>query len=615
MLLQSILNINLYIDNFFFWFLLYFFATLFSTLFRKKLSYKGIFFILTLCLGFIIVFLFRYCYSFIFYGFEINCTVYNYSVNWFFLDLNIELTLDTLSYCFTLLVSVIGFCTNIYVLNYFKYEANEDIFSLLLNWFIFSMILLVLAGNFFTLFLGWESIGLVSFFLINFWNTRTGTLKSSFKALAFNRVSDFFLFIFIVGIASILHTNDIALFNLTIYNNNSILNPTVRLLTYFLFCCTLFKSAQLLGHLWLPDSMEAPVPASALIHSATLVSAGIYLLMRFSTLINLIDLSWLTCIVGSITAAYGGIVSASQTDMKKLLAYSTISHCGFLFVTLSLNLYLTTIIYLFLHGLFKASTFYCAGSFIRVSASQDTRHMGSLSRILPVDTLLILLCIVNLGGLPFSIGYLYKSIFLISLLNSNTNFMCIGFVFIGLVAGLVYSFRLVYYACFDIIKAKYLPLIYKIQQKQLNCVNYWSLTTYIQLIATTFIIIFSIFFMIFVYTYFFKNELIVLVLPVLWDNSFTTLTFINTLYYSFYEMFYNIYIFIFIILYTVFWRVEFTFLTKINFFYFINLVIFFSLIFSYNFNFFSIICEVIFWQKLQHGKTLILVFLVISRKY
>jgi NADH-quinone oxidoreductase subunit L len=165
-------------------------------------------------------------------------------------------------------------------------------------------------------------------------------------------------------------------------------------------------------------------------------------------------------------------VSSAQTDMKKLLAYSTISHCGFLFVTIGTEIYLTSIIYLFMHGLFKALTFFCAGSFIRVAGSQDTRYMGALNRILPVDTIFLIICAFNLGGMPFSLGYLYKNMLMASVVDSATYFMSIGFCFIGLLAGLVYVFRLVYYSAFDVAKEPFLPLLYEMQQKQINVVKY-----------------------------------------------------------------------------------------------------------------------------------------------
>jgi NADH:ubiquinone oxidoreductase subunit 5 (subunit L)/multisubunit Na+/H+ antiporter MnhA subunit len=238
--------------------------------------------------------------------------------------------------------------------------------------------------------------------------------------------------------------------------------------------------------------MEAPVPASALIHSATLVSAGIYLLLRFTPIVTLNELQTAILIVGSITAAYGGVVSASQTDMKKLLAYSTISHCGFLFVTVGSQLYFGSIIYLFLHGLFKASTFFCAGSFIRVAGSQDTRNMGALSRVLPVDTVFLIICAFNLGGLPFSLGYLYKSLLISSVLTSCTTPLVLGLCTIGLLSSVVYVYRLVYYSAFDVSKEFFPLFIYELQQKHINVTKYWSLTSIVQIIAVSIIMLFTL---------------------------------------------------------------------------------------------------------------------------
>jgi NADH:ubiquinone oxidoreductase subunit 5 (subunit L)/multisubunit Na+/H+ antiporter MnhA subunit len=165
--------------------------------------------------------------------------------------------------------------------------------------------------------------------------------------------------------------------------------------------------------------MEAPVPASALIHSATLVSAGIYLILKFQTLFVISQMLDVIFFLGSLTACFGGLIAASQTDMKKLLAYSTISHCGFIMASISLNNFLITIIYLYLHGLFKASTFFCAGSIIKTNNTQDMRLMG-FGNTQNLDTTSLIISAANLGGLPFTFGYLYKQFFITQL--STTNF-------------------------------------------------------------------------------------------------------------------------------------------------------------------------------------------------
>ena len=196
--------------------------------------------------------------------------------------------------------------------------------------------------------------------------------------------------------------------------------------------------------------MEAPVPASSLIHSATLVSAGIFLLLRFNVLLVESGLQNLVILIGSLTAAYGAVVSASQTDVKKLLAYSTMSHCGFLFALTGMGDPYITVIYLILHGIFKAMTFYCVGSFIRLYGTQDSRLMGGAAQFYWGDTFLLLLGAGNLCGLPFTVGITYKSFFLKLLCSSSLSIFSLGFFFIAMLASLVYFYRLVYYILFDI---------------------------------------------------------------------------------------------------------------------------------------------------------------------
>lgn len=571
------------ISSFFFSLSLYFITLLLSTICRKFITYKGIFYIFVFFLSALLLYLMSLFTNIVVFGaFSDFVWVFN-TISWLSVDLSISLKLDVLSYFFVLLVVAIGLGTNIYTLNYMKFEANEDIFALLINWFMFSMIVLVLGNNLFTLFLGWESIGLSSFFLINFWSTRRGTVKSSFKAFFFNKISDVFLFIFLIVVNSTLYLNDLSALNLNFFLN---FNNTgmMQLGAICLFVCTLFKSAQLLGHLWLPDSMEAPVPASALIHSATLVSAGVYLLLRFSPLISNYNLQYFALVIGSLTAAYGAIVSASQTDMKKLLAYSTISHCGFLFVTIGTEIYVTSLVYLFLHGLFKALTFFCAGSFIRVAGSQDTRSMGALSRVIPVDTVFLLICAFNLGGMPFSLGYLYKSLLMSSVLSSSSGFCILGLCTIGLCSSLIYVYRLVYYSAFDVSKEFFSTLIYDMQQKQINIVSRWSLTTIVQILAVLILLCFTVWVYVFFSGYFLSSDLFLDYLPISL-NSNSLLVFNSNLFYkAYYEVFYSIYLVIFFVLVLMSWRVEYTYLYKFNFISFLTQFMLFVVIFSFILN-------------------------------
>lgn len=368
------------------------------------------------------------------------------------LECSFSFALNPLSFSFALLVLIIGAATNIYILNYFKNEADELTFSFWINGFIASMLILVFAANFFTLFLGWELIGLTSFFLINFWQAKRSTLKSSFKAFSFNLISDIFLLIALVTFFYSTGTSDCNVFLYLIAWEGLYDQTTIQFGAACLVGCAAIKSVQIFGHLWLPDSMEAPVPASSLIHSATLVSAGIYLLMKFGSVFLILGWTNEMFLIGAVTAAYGGVVAAAQTDMKKLLAYSTMSHCGFLWVLASSGQFFITILYLFLHGLFKAATFYCAGSFIRAYGTQDTRWMGRGSGYLRGDSFLLLLASMNLAGLPFTFGTIYKTFFFKVLVMHATNWLVVGLLFIGMLSSIVYFFRLTFFAIFDIAK-------------------------------------------------------------------------------------------------------------------------------------------------------------------
>jgi NADH:ubiquinone oxidoreductase subunit 5 (subunit L)/multisubunit Na+/H+ antiporter MnhA subunit len=229
-------------------------------------------------------------------------------------------------------------------------------------------------------------IGITSFLLINFWSTKISSLKSAFKAYTFNKFSDLCLFLAVIYSFILINDSSIIVFNFQVieYINYYITTPffkiqMVELLSFLFVTAAFVKSAQFGFHIWLPDSMDAPVPASALIHSATLVSAGVFILLRLTILFELsIYATYVIPLVGSFTAFVGGLGAVYQSDIKRILAYSTISHCGFLMVCFSLHVPEYTILYLYIHGFFKAAVFLCAGNIIRFSRNyQDFRKMGS----------------------------------------------------------------------------------------------------------------------------------------------------------------------------------------------------------------------------------------------
>ncbi len=473
------------------------------TLSRRYLTYRGVQ-IISIIIN--ILFLLSCLYYWKFYILDSAQTIFCYKINsnnWSNINYEISFKINSLSFLFILLVSIIGTATNFYILNYFKFEERSEEFILLINWFIFSMIFLVISNNLFTIIIGWELIGLTSFLLINFWRFKVSTLACSFKAFVFNKFSDIFLMIGFCILWNTYKTSNVdtllTLINLTPSNNASLYKAGICIL---ISACV--KSAQFIGHLWLPDSMEAPVPASSLIHSATLVSAGIYLLLKFQPLFIHTGLTNIIFFIGSFTACFGGLVAASQSDMKKLLAYSTISHCGFIFASITLNNFIVTIVYLYLHGLFKAVTFFCAGSIIKYNNTQDTRQMG-MNKNQIVHIVMLSVAAINLGGLPFTFGYLYKFLFLSYLIITPVNLVSYGFCLIGMLTSIAYVFKIIYYSCFDFRKGTYQHLLGLLSISNNSIKELFKNYNFLKLIAFYIIYLFSAIFYCIVKYYILKN--------------------------------------------------------------------------------------------------------------
>ena len=470
----------------FFFFGCFFLLTIiFSFFFISYLGLYGVFF-----LNLFSLLLFWISLLFYIKNIMIDQIIYNIFLGkWFYINYNVKVNfnflIDTISFSFILLTTTIGLFVYIYAFSYFRYEPLVDRFILFLCSFIISMIFLVSSGNLIMLFLGWELIGLTSFFLINFWTSRVGTLKAAFKAFSFNKVSDFFILMLIIIIYNFLYDFDIQSINnqIHLYYNFKInilqfnIN-LIELITFVILAAAFIKSAQLGAHIWLPDSMEAPVPASSLIHSATLVSAGIFLILRFYPIFEYSYYAFtILPVMGSLTAAYGGLVASFQSDTKRILAYSTISHCGFLMLLSSFNLNEFVILYLYVHGFFKACVFMCVGNVIRISKNyQDFRRMGLYYKYLPFECFCAFICLLNLAGLPFTLGFFIKHLLF---LGTNNNIILFYFVIfttlIGAISGLFYSHRLFYYVFFDFKKAK--KTIYEYLNRNNLYSNYYSNTS------------------------------------------------------------------------------------------------------------------------------------------
>jgi NADH:ubiquinone oxidoreductase subunit 5 (subunit L)/multisubunit Na+/H+ antiporter MnhA subunit len=283
---------------------------------------------------------------------------------------------------------------------------------------------------------------------------------------------------FLVSSFSVFYTFDILSLNAQIFKSEPlvmyIFGTPINYLEFvaiMIIGAAFIKSAQFGGHAWLPDSMEAPVPASSLIHSATLVSAGVYLILRFNFIFDATQYSrFIIPVIGSLTAAYGGVCAVAQSDIKKTLAYSTISHCGFLMVLCATEMNEFTILYLYVHGFFKAGVFMCVGNVLRITRGyQDTRRMGGLLKYLPFEYFCATVGLLNLAGLPFTFGFFIKHLLLISL---DTHMYIYYFVvfhsLVGAFAGLFYSYRILTYTFVDFKKAS------KVLYFNCNRINYSS---------------------------------------------------------------------------------------------------------------------------------------------
>ena len=327
------------------------------------------------------------------------------------------LYIDSLSLIMSAVVTSVSLLVHYYSISYMKDEASYNRFFVYTNFFTFSMLLIVLSNNFFQLFIGWELVGLSSYLLIGFWIKKDSAVKANYKAFLVNRVGDVGL---ILGLCLILIS-----YNTTDYNevfslkgliNNSETNifgfsfNTLSVICLLLFIGAMAKSAQVPLHFWLPDSMEGPTPISALIHAATMVTAGIYMVARLSPLYEMTeDVSLFILYIGSITAFFLGLVALIQNDIKRIIAYSTISQLGYMTAALGASLYSLAIFHLITHAFFKALLFLCAGSIIiKCHHEQDIRKMGGLKKYMPITYLAFLYASLSLIGFPLTSGFYSK---------------------------------------------------------------------------------------------------------------------------------------------------------------------------------------------------------------
>lgn len=316
---------------------------------------------------------------------------------------------DSLTVTMLAVVSVISTLVHLYAYAYLYADPHLPCFLSYLSLFTFFMLLLVSANNYVHMFLGWEGVGIASYLLINFWHTRVQANKSAIKALLVNRVGDFALALAIFTMYNAFSSVDY----ITVFQSVPSLGETPH--TYEVICILLFigamgKSAQLGLHTWLPDAMEGPTPVSALIHAATMVTAGVFLVARSSPLFEAapMALTLVTC-VGGLTAIFAATIGIMQNDIKRVIAYSTCSQLGYMFFACGLSQYSIAMYHLLTHAFFKAVLFLSAGALIHaLHDEQDMRKMGGLTQSLPVTYACMFVGSLALMGTPFLAGYYSK---------------------------------------------------------------------------------------------------------------------------------------------------------------------------------------------------------------
>jgi proton-translocating NADH-quinone oxidoreductase chain L len=328
---------------------------------------------------------------------------------------------DSLTSVMLVVVTSISLLVHFYSIDYMRYDPHISRFMGYLSLFTFFMLILVTSNNFVQMFMGWEGVGLASYLLINFWHTRLQANKAAMKAIIVNKLGDFGLSLGLVMIFFVFHSFDYhVVFSLvpTVLGEKffffSFELDKITLITFFIFIGAVGKSAQIGLHTWLPDAMEGPTPVSALIHAATMVTAGVFVLLRCSPILEFSNVTlFIITVVGSLTAFMAATIGIVQNDIKKVIAYSTCSQLGYMVMACGLSNYAASLFHLMNHAFFKALLFLSAGVIIHaIGDEQDMRKLGGLVKILPVTYVCMLIGSLSLMGFPFFSGFYSKDMIL-----------------------------------------------------------------------------------------------------------------------------------------------------------------------------------------------------------
>jgi NADH-quinone oxidoreductase subunit L len=396
-----------------------------------------------------------YVYVDVLAGNTFNGTVYVWGVSDNF-PFEVGFLIDNLTATMMVIVTFVSLMVHIYTIGYMHDDPGYQRFFSYISLFTFSMLMLVMSNNFLQLFFGWEAVGLISYLLIGFWYTRDTAIYANMKAFLVNRVGDLG---FLIGIAAIYATFGTLDYHAVFASVPEVLGQTIEILPgsewsiisficIMLFIGAMGKSAQVPLHVWLPDSMEGPTPISALIHAATMVTAGIFMVARTSPLFEFSETALsIVMIIGAITAFFMALLGLVQNDIKRVVAYSTLSQLGYMTVGLGASGYAASIFHLGTHAFFKALLFLAAGSvIIAMHHEQDMRKMGGLRKFLPWTYITAFIGSLALAGVPPFSGFFSKDLIIESVHHSEL--FGSGIAYASVLAGVVltafYSFRLIF---------------------------------------------------------------------------------------------------------------------------------------------------------------------------
>ena len=372
------------------------------------------------------------------------------------MHMEVGFLIDRLTALMMAVVTFVSLCVHVYTIGYMADDPGYTRFFSYISLFTFSMLMLVMANNFMQLFFGWEAVGMVSYLLIGFWYTRPTATYAALKAFIVNRIGDFG---FVIGIAGIAYYTGSLGYRAAFAAAPAIahavlpMSSTSGVAALTLICICLFigamgKSAQVPLHVWLPDSMEGPTPISALIHAATMVTAGIFMVARMSPLFEYSDVALsFVMVIGAITAFFMGLLGVVNNDIKRVIAYSTLSQLGYMTVALGASAYGAAIFHLMTHAFFKALLFLAAGSvIIALHHEQDMRRMGGLAKYMPITAVTCWIGALALVGTPFFAGFYSKDAIIEAVQQSHRYGAGFAYwcVLLGVFVTALYTFRLLF---------------------------------------------------------------------------------------------------------------------------------------------------------------------------